>query len=156
MIISFFVKDRQEFVSIDGAKPMVQENHGCHSMHQFAELYGGISFSDEPIEGWAKGRLYGDHLMAQIVGFGDIGGGAIALRAMEAIGFKYTSGKIYWKAENKAHLMTADQWKKWIDLPSQKRRDEYAEGLFPPAPVTPPPQKKGRARKGEATITLTV
>lgn len=160
MILHFFCEDGQEFVQIDDHKPMVQDNKWCHSMHQCAQQHGGIAFSDEPVEGWGPAIRSVDHLYGQMLN--DKGqpmsvmGGGFREDALQAIGFKINGKKFWWRTGNRVHLLTYAQYQEWVKLPI-KRRDEYIAGLYPVMPtIAPEPKKKGRARRGEATISLSV
>lgn len=160
MILHFFVEDGQEFIQINENKPMVQDNKWCHSMHQLAAQIGGISFSDEPIDGWGVASKSGDHLYGNMTSSNGspmaVMGGGVRDDALRAIGFKIDGRKFWWRAGNRIHLLTYKQYEEWVKL-AKSKRDEYIAGLYPVvSTITPAPEKKGRKRRGEATITLSV
>jgi hypothetical protein len=152
----------EEYISVDGERPIVQDNKSCHSMHDHCPLYGGsMSVSDEPVEGWAVAEMHADHIYFHIKGYGSVGAGAIVFEVFDAIKFKY-KGKMWWSAANNFHKMTPEEvrefWKRrQSDAKDRiKASEAYLAGLYPvelPKPP-PPPVKKGRARKGEAIFTL--
>jgi hypothetical protein len=166
VIITFSKDGAQELVAINGGRPMVQDNKGCHSMHQNCETFGGwMSVSDEPVPGWTPCHFDYDHIYYSIDGYGDVGSGQIRMETCKALGFNYDSNTLYWSAANNFHKMDEKQvrefWRVWS---TQKARpaciakaNEYLAGLFPVEVVPPPePKKKGKARKGEAVISLSL
>jgi hypothetical protein len=169
VIITFTTnyKEDEDFVSINGSRPMAQASMGCRSMFEFANRVGGVSFSDQMIPTWAPAKFHWNkYWYAHIQGHGQVGHGFVDGRVSDALGFKIT-GKDrehkmvdgWWSAKNGSHLLTGEQHAAYMKLYYDKgieSADEYIVGLFPAlkAVETPVVAAKGKAKRGGDKVAL--
>jgi len=165
MILKFTTnwKEQEDFVSVNGSRPMAQASMGCRSMFDFADAVGGVSFSDQYIPTWGPAKFsWNKYWYAHIDKFGSVGHGFVDGRVSDALGFKIADKERlcdgWWSADNNLHLLNPDQTAQWRHLRysnSKKEADAYIVGLFPPmTPVveTPVQPKKGMAKRAVVLV----
>lgn len=165
MIITFTTnyKASIDYVSVNGSRPMQQASMGCRSMFDAANRLGSISFSDKFIPTWGPAKLkWNQYWYCHIKDHGQVGHGFVDGRVSDALGFmpgwKDKEGAkmidAWWSAGNNTHLMTAEEYKKYLDMTYNKTQaaaDAYLAGLFPAMAKiddveTPVVAKRGKAK----------